>query len=150
MSGWFAASSLIVRIYILIKFHERKNFILRAYALYIVFLFVKSENYIFKREIKHVLFAFIAWWKPQQSLWEFSSRTIVHCRFSLIYSQFLPNICFSFHQAMNRRHWEIFCFTFYVYSIVMTCGKLTLAFPICQHRMLTACHQFPLVPHSHH
>ena len=44
-------------------------------ALYIVFLFVKTENNNFVKEIKHVIHSFIAsWWKPWQSLWEFSSR----------------------------------------------------------------------------
>ena len=41
---------------------------------YIVFLFVMTKNDNFINEIKHVLCAFIAWWKPWQSLWEFSSR----------------------------------------------------------------------------
>ena len=43
-------------------------------ASYIVFLFVKMENNNFIKEIKHVVRAFIACWKPPQSLWEFSSR----------------------------------------------------------------------------
>ena len=42
-------------------------------ASYIVFLFVKTKNNFIK-EIKHVFRAFIACWKPRQSLWEFSSR----------------------------------------------------------------------------
>ena len=41
----------------------------------IVFLFVKTENNISINQIKHAsLRAFIAWWKPPQSLWKFSSR----------------------------------------------------------------------------
>ena len=42
-------------------------------ASYIVFLFVKAKNNNFIKEIKHVIRSFIAWWKPLQSLWEFSS-----------------------------------------------------------------------------
>ena len=38
-------------------------------ASYIVFLFVKTENDNFTK-----LRVFITWWKPRQSLWEFSSR----------------------------------------------------------------------------
>ena len=40
-------------------------------ALYIVFLFVKMENDNSIKEMKHVIRAFIALWKPRQSLWEF-------------------------------------------------------------------------------
>ena len=40
----------------------------------IVFLFAKTENNNFRKEMKHVLRVFIAWWKPRQSLWEFSWR----------------------------------------------------------------------------
>ena len=43
-------------------------------ASYIVFLFVNYENNNFIKEIKHVVRAFIACWKPRQSLWKFSSR----------------------------------------------------------------------------
>ena len=39
-----------------------------------VFLFIKTENDNFLEEMKQVIHAFIAWWKPPQSLWEFSSR----------------------------------------------------------------------------
>ena len=35
---------------------------------------VKSENNNFIKEIKYFLLAFIAWWKPRQSLWKFLSR----------------------------------------------------------------------------
>ena len=41
---------------------------------YIVFLFVITENNNFIKEIKHVVHSYIACWKPQQSLWGFSSR----------------------------------------------------------------------------
>ena len=40
---------------------------------YIVFFFVNNENNILVKEIKHVFRAIIAWWKPRQSLWKFSS-----------------------------------------------------------------------------
>ena len=43
-------------------------------ALYIVFLFVNNENNNFIIEIKHVVRTSIAWWKPLQSRWKFSSR----------------------------------------------------------------------------
>ena len=43
-------------------------------ASFIVVLFVKLETNNFIKEIKHVLRAFIAWWKPHVSLWEFSSK----------------------------------------------------------------------------
>ena len=43
-------------------------------ASYILFLFVETENSNFIKEIKHVVRASIAWWRPRQSLWEFSSR----------------------------------------------------------------------------
>ena len=46
---------------------------LHNHALYIVFLFLKSENNHFIKEIKSVISAFIVWWKPWQSLREFSS-----------------------------------------------------------------------------
>ena len=36
-------------------------------ASYLGFLFAKTENNFIK-EIKHVVRAFIAWWKPRQSL----------------------------------------------------------------------------------
>ena len=45
-----------------------------TYASHIVFLFAKTENDNFIKEIKHVISAFIARWKPRQSLWEFSRR----------------------------------------------------------------------------
>ena len=45
-----------------------------AGSSYIVFLFVKTENDNFIKEIKHVVRASIAYWKPRQSLREFSSR----------------------------------------------------------------------------
>ena len=51
-----------------------KDILVYKLASYIVFLFVKMENNNFIKEIKHVIIAFIAWWKPRQSLWEFSSR----------------------------------------------------------------------------
>ena len=38
------------------------------------FLSVKTENNDLIKEIKHVLRAFIALWKPRQSLWEFLRR----------------------------------------------------------------------------
>ena len=59
---WFNGL-LVVRIY-------SKCFII----IYIVFLFVKTENNNFIKEIKYAVRASIACWKPQQSLWEFSSR----------------------------------------------------------------------------
>ena len=40
----------------------------------IVFLFVMMQNNNLIKEIQHVLRAFIAWWKPLQSVWEFSTR----------------------------------------------------------------------------
>ena len=45
-----------------------------TYALRISSFLVKTENNNFIKEIKHVLRVFIAWWKPWQSLWKFSSR----------------------------------------------------------------------------
>ena len=45
-----------------------------VYASYIVFLFVDNENNDFIKEIRDVVPASIAYWKPRQSLWEFSSR----------------------------------------------------------------------------
>ena len=77
----------VVRIYSFVD--EIKVYL---HASYIVFLFVKTENNIFKKEIKHVLRAFIAWWKPQQSLWEFSraGENLRHNRgFLLICSRIL-------------------------------------------------------------
>ena len=65
--GWLYFQ--VVRSY---TFMKEINVYIRA--LHIVFLFVKTENYDFIREIKHVIRSFIAWWKPRQSLWEFSSR----------------------------------------------------------------------------
>ena len=41
-------------------------------ASYIIFLF--NENSHFIKEIKHVVRTSVAYWKPWQSLWEFSSR----------------------------------------------------------------------------
>ena len=58
----------VVRIYSFMR--EIKVYI---WALYIIFLF-KTENNNFIKEIKHVLRASIAWWKPLQSLWQFSSK----------------------------------------------------------------------------
>ena len=65
--GWCCLQ--VVRIYSFMKKIE-----VYICASYIVFLFVKTENTNFIKEIKHVLRAFIARWKPLQSLWEFSSR----------------------------------------------------------------------------
>ena len=62
----------VVRIYSFMK--EIKVYIR---ASYISFLFVKTENNNFIKEIKHVLRAFIAWWKPRHSLWEFSTASQV-------------------------------------------------------------------------
>ena len=59
----------VVKIYSFMK--EIKVYIR---ALHIVFLFFKKKNNNFIKEIKHVVRASIAWWKPWQSLWEFSSR----------------------------------------------------------------------------
>ena len=84
----------VVRITIDNFMNEFKVYI---HALYIVFLFVKTENNFIK-EIKHVFCAFIACWKPWQSLWEFSIF-----RFSLICSRILPNVYLGFHQAMKAR-----------------------------------------------
>ena len=64
--GWL---SLVVRNY---SFMTEIKIYIRA--SYIVFLFTKTENNNFVKEIKHVLCAFLAWWKPRQSFWEFSSR----------------------------------------------------------------------------
>ena len=47
------------------------------HASYIFFRFVKMGNNNFTKEIKHVLRVFIAWWKPWQSLWEFSTASRV-------------------------------------------------------------------------
>ena len=44
-------------------------------ASYIVFLFVKTENNNFIKEIRHVVRAFVACWKPRQSLGEFSTAS---------------------------------------------------------------------------
>ena len=65
--GWLFFQ--VVRIY---SFMNEIKVCIRA--SYIVFLNVKTENINFIKEIKHVFRAFIAWWKPRQSLWKFSSR----------------------------------------------------------------------------
>ena len=46
-----------------------------AYALRISFFsFLRRKIIILLKKIEHCLCAFIAWWKPRQYLWEFSSR----------------------------------------------------------------------------
>ena len=66
--------------------------------VYLLLHILPLENNDFIKEIKHALCAFIAWWKPQQSLWEFSCRW---SRFSLICSRILPNIRLGFPHAMK-------------------------------------------------
>ena len=96
--GWLCLQ--VVRIYSFVK--EIKLYIR---ASYIFFLFVKTENNNFIKKIKHVISAFIDWWKPRQSLWEFSSRWNPRLRLglSLIYSRILPNVHLGFHLAMKAR-----------------------------------------------
>ena len=88
----------IVRIYSFMK--EIKVYIR---ASYIVFLFVKIKNNFIK-EIKHVLRAFIALWKPRQSLWELLSRwkASTASLSSSICFLILPNVRLGFHQAMKE------------------------------------------------
>ena len=85
----------------------------------IIFLFVKTENNNFIKEIKYLFCTFIAWWKPRQSFWEFSSRwnPRLHLGFSLICSWILPNICLGFHQAIyERRYLKSILFLNYIHS----------------------------------
>ena len=57
------------------------------------FSFLSQKN-DFIKEIKHVLPAFVACWKPRQSLW-------LRLGISLICSQILSNVHLGFHLAMK-------------------------------------------------
>ena len=89
----------VVRIYNFMK--EIKVYIR---ASYIVFLLLPTDEKKIIKVINHVLFVSIAWWKPRQSLWEFSSgwkpSTSTVSRVSLICFRILPNVRLEFHQTM--------------------------------------------------
>ena len=51
-------------------------------ASYIVFVFATTENDNFIKEIKHIVRASIAFWKPRQSLCEFSSLSELSTSFT--------------------------------------------------------------------
>ena len=75
---WKCDEALSLVFEIILKFINISRFMkeIKIYTCdsYIVFLFVNNENYNFIKELKLVFRAFIAWWKPRQSLWKFSSR----------------------------------------------------------------------------
>ena len=78
-----------------LHFHKRNKTIC-TYVLCISFFILLSWQIIvlYCKKLKHFLHAFIAWWKPHQSLWEFSSR------WSLICYQILPNVRLSFQRTI--------------------------------------------------
>ena len=77
---------------------------LYIHALCTAFLFAESKNNNFVKEIQHILHAFISWWKPQQSISEFSSRHSMKARTCISIFFLYYKVYYFSTQRRERRH----------------------------------------------
>ena len=121
-----------------LQFHERNKTLC---VLYVIFLFVETKNDIFIKEIKYVQHAFIALWKPLQSMWEFSSRW-KPSTVSLFFTHLLSNspkclprlrlnhLFISLHlQCRSSKTvscWQRLTFNIHCFPFVNLCGMMNL------------------------